>query len=493
MRFDNDRCDRMRSFAKRFAQDEEGGVIIMTLVLLVTMLVLGGMAVDFMRFENERAQLQSVSDRAVLAAASLDQDLDSKEVVEDFFEKAGYGENIIGEPDASDVNGTRSVSVDSAIDVNTFYLRLIGIDELTAPAQSAAVEGTGNIEISLILDISGSMGSRVASEDNKTRMQLLQAAAKDFVDDILLPEYRNQISINLITYSDQVRIGNDLFNALTTTPKVFQDVNGLGEVVATHTNNTPCIQFEPILPPNWASTGDLPMGDFGTLEFDTDRTWVQLADASWSGNSSTICPSNADSAIIPLSQNADELKDAIDALAPTRTTAIHIGMKWGVSLLDPSMRELLEDVASVDEAFQGVRPSEYGGGSNTIKYVILMTDGQNVTGWRPRPNVLDTAAERNRLADHGARNWSGNSARYWPHNSSNQDTWLQSLCDLAKEKMTVYTIAMGAPPHGTGVMKRCASTEANAFSTDFSSEDSRGIDEIFETIAQQITALRLNL
>ena len=61
---------RLRTrYLRAFGRDEDGEIIILTLILLVVMLVVGGMGVDFMRFEARRVVLQSVSDRAVLAAA----------------------------------------------------------------------------------------------------------------------------------------------------------------------------------------------------------------------------------------------------------------------------------------------------------------------------------------------------------------------------------------------------------------------------------------
>ena len=121
-------------YLRTFIRDEDGSIILLTLLLLIVMLVIGGMAVDFMRYESRRATLQSVADRAVLAAANLNQDLDAEEVVRDYFNKAGYGEQIIGRPRVFEDNGTRSVAVDASLDINTFYLRLIGLDTLSVQA-----------------------------------------------------------------------------------------------------------------------------------------------------------------------------------------------------------------------------------------------------------------------------------------------------------------------------------------------------------------------
>ena len=485
-----------RSLVTRFARDEEGGIIVMTLLLLIVMLVMGGMAVDFMRFESERAELQSVADRAVLAAAELDQDLDSKAVVNDFFLKAGYANNIIGEPIVEGSGGNRSVRVNSEVDVNTFYLRLIGIDTLTAPARSSAVEGTGNVEVSLILDISWSMRLNVPSE-GKTRIQLLRDAAEDFIDDLLLDDYAGQISVNLIPYSQQVRLGDELFNALNRTPPGLIDNPGQGNQFG-HTNTAQCIDFEPILPPG--HTGDIPLGDFGSLSFNTARTYQQVEHARHYTGYDPVCPDREIESVITVSQNRDALKTAIRGLEPSLNTSIHLGMKWGVTLLDPSMRDVIAGLPSTDPAFAGQRPADYNGDSNTVKYVILMTDGENFSGPRIRPEYYDTAAERAALSNNSvpqvANAWGLTTAdmNYTPHPSTQQDTWLQSLCELAKPKMTIYTIAMGAPENGVTQMQNCASQPSFAFTTNFSNaEGEKGIDEIFETIAKQITALRLSL
>ena len=48
-----------------------------------------------MRYETQRTQLQYTLDRAVLAAADLDQTLDPQGVVEDYFSKAGMSDYLV--------------------------------------------------------------------------------------------------------------------------------------------------------------------------------------------------------------------------------------------------------------------------------------------------------------------------------------------------------------------------------------------------------------
>ena len=152
------------AFIRQFRKDEDGGLIVLTLLMLVSMLVVGGMAVDFMRFEAERTKLQSVSDRAVLSAANLNQERDASAVLTEFFEAEGYAGTIVGTPVAVKNENGSMVSLSSRIDVDTFFLRLIGMDTLSAPASATAMEGVGNVEISLVLDISGSMAEPMTGQ-----------------------------------------------------------------------------------------------------------------------------------------------------------------------------------------------------------------------------------------------------------------------------------------------------------------------------------------
>jgi hypothetical protein len=401
------------------------------------------------------------------------------------------------------------VRVDSQLNVPTIYLQWVGVDELKAPAQSAAIEGAGNIEISLVLDISGSMSTVVS--DGNTRMDMLKEASTNFVNSMLDPAYEDQISMSLVSYSQHVSLGQNLYSALNTSadtmladplasPRMVDSsmagaLEGLdtGDFV---TNPARCVDFLD--------------SEFGTTTFNTGRTYQQVEQfehyTSTSSLQFPLCPKEAHQGIFPLTQTASELTDQIELFEPTSFTSIHLGMKWGVSLLDPSMRPLLENVAGVDPAFAGKRPSNYTSstGFNTVKYVILMTDGENVAGrrvlpamynsdeysffWRQTLNTYPYRYWYNNIDDHptGERpTWAGISHR--PYSATDANNQLSSICAAAKEapaNITVYTIAMGS---GSTQMDDCASTGK------YYQTSGNEIDEIFEEIARQISALRLSL
>ena len=60
----------------------DGGLILFSLFILVLMLIVGGVAVDVMRFETERTMLQNTLDSATLAATNINRDdIDPEQMV----------------------------------------------------------------------------------------------------------------------------------------------------------------------------------------------------------------------------------------------------------------------------------------------------------------------------------------------------------------------------------------------------------------------------
>ncbi len=172
-----------RKNIRRFGRDEDGSLIIFSLFIFICMLMFGGIAVDLMLYENKRTHIQNSTDRAVLAAANLNQTVDPKTVVQDYLAKVGI---IVSLDDVTVVEiGTapvitgRQVAVNVSASFDTLLMNLVGVNSLPYSAASEkAEEAVNDIEVSLILDVSGSMGSG-------SKLANMQTAAKDFVDGIL--------------------------------------------------------------------------------------------------------------------------------------------------------------------------------------------------------------------------------------------------------------------------------------------------------------------
>ena len=479
----------IRARLQCFGREEGGAIIVMTIMFLGLMMIMGGMAVDFMRFESRRTMLQSVADRSVLAAADLDQDKVAKEVVIDYFEKAGFGGTIEGEPDIIDTADYNSVGVKARYEMNSIYLKMLGIEKLSAPAAATAVEGVANIEISMVVDISGSMRNEVVPADGsastQTKIQALRAAATTFAETVLVPKYKDNISLSFVPYSEHVNAGPAIFDEMTVSKK--------------H-NWSHCIEFE--------------SADFNTAAIDLSRTYQQMQHFQWNsidtnndgvkenGVIDTVCPQYDYERIVPLTQNLDALKLEIAKIQPRAGTSIFLGLKWGLALLDDSMQSVVTKMIAnedVDAAFAG-RPAAYpvdGVASETQKVIVLMTDGQNDSSWRLQDWMYQTASQYahwasnnfwySRDRDFGFENFTNFAWKKYDNTIGN--TYMQQLCTLAKDEgVIVYAVAVEATDDGRTEMAKCASSPAHFFSA-----SGADLETIFGAIAKQITELRLSL
>lgn len=197
---------RDAALIRGFIRDDRGSLTILTIFFLLSMLVIGGLGIDLMQNETHRIRLQATLDRAVLAAADLDQTQDPQEVVNDYFQKAGLGEALTGVEVSQGLN-YRTVSAEGRQEVETIFLHMLGVDRMLSPAAGAATESRPNVEVSLALDISGSMRF-------DGRMDALRPAARDFIDQLLSGEAGATTSVNLIPYAGATNPGPTMFDYL---------------------------------------------------------------------------------------------------------------------------------------------------------------------------------------------------------------------------------------------------------------------------------------
>lgn len=351
----------------RFKRSEDGTLAIFALFLFMLMIMMGGVAVDLMRYESTRTSLQYTLDRATLAAASLSQSLDSEEVVRDYFAKAGLSNFLTGVNVSEGIN-YREVVADARAETDPKFVHLIGIDNLEAPGHSKAEQRMNNVEIVLVLDVSGSMGSN-------NRLVNLKAAAKEFVQTVLSSDAENRISISLVPFSENVNLPLALRQKYNATAVPY----GTGKV------NYNCLQ----LPDStYSQTGisrttPIPMIPVMDSTGSTNRIngYVNMTDSTYgrpnSGNFSCTARSGVNTLVLP-SQDIAALKTRIDNLQDDGTTSINIGMKWGMAMLDPGTKSIFEELAAAGQMHTrlAVRPYEFTD-PESMKVIVLMTDGEN--------------------------------------------------------------------------------------------------------------------
>ena len=98
------------------------------------------------------------------------------------------------------------------------------------------------------------------------------------------------------------------------------------------------------------------------------------------------CPKD-DAAILYAENDYNDIKTYIDNIKLHDGTATHIGMKYGVALLNPSSRDefaTLADRGIIENEYR-TRPANFD--DDVVKYIVLMTDGRTTDQMRPRvPN-----------------------------------------------------------------------------------------------------------
>ena len=449
----------------RFAGEEHGVMIPVTIFFLLILLTVCGIGVDIMRQEMVRAKVQTTLDRAILAAADLDQELVPEDVVRDYFDKSGILDYLT-EVTVDQGSTHRIVTASAQTQMKTQFLSSIGFPSFQINAYGRAEESLGDAEISLVVDISGSMGSN-------QKIQRLRSAAKEFVDTVILDESRGAVSINLIPYTAQVNAGPEIMNRLNIPRK-----HGYSS----------CVLF--------------PDSAFRTTAIDTQTAYEQAEHFELYGNTSgddpilnPSCPQKDYEEIMSFSQDKLALKQRISQLTDRANTSIHIGMKWAVGMLDPNFQPVVNSMVGaglIDSDFRG-RPTAWTGGS--LKTIILMTDGENVDTYGITPQAYGSPSQRYHWATKGLVSWveanvdrSRRSEFYFRRSSArNSDALLENVCNAAKDAgILVWSVGFEVGNHGANVMRNCASSPNHFFRV-----EGVEITEAFRSIARQLNKLKL--
>jgi Flp pilus assembly protein TadG len=387
----------------RFRRDEDGAIVIFSVFMFLMIVLLGALGVDMMRFEMERAKLQSTLDRAVLAAADIDQTMVPTDVVNEYFTKSGLGGTVTG-VNVSQGLGYRSVSVTARKSINTQLIHMLGVETMSAPAAGAAEERVDSVEISLVLDVSGSMASN-------GKIGNLRTAGNQFIDAIFANTEQDKVSISIVPYNGQVNVGPDLIDKYNITNR--------------H-NNSYCVDLPASVYTSAALSRNLPMPQHVFADtYNSSNTSSSYSTTSMTPSSTNRwCDPNPVNRIRVHSNNVLQLKGHIDNLQPVGATSIDAGMRWGSALLDPTARSVVTELVAENKViapFAG-RPLEYND-PEVLKVIVLMTDGEHWPNeyvndaFRSGPSTIYRNEDDDRYSIYHA-GVSGSNKFYIPHTNS---------------------------------------------------------------------------
>ncbi|AJE48031.1 TadE/TadG family type IV pilus assembly protein [Celeribacter indicus] len=353
----------MRAARRAYWRDEDGALFIFGLFAFVIILMVAGMGVDVIRHETLRTQLQGTLDRSILVAANIQTqaatDDDVKNIVLDYFDKAGFGD-YISKDDIDVTRGMAGRRVSATVDgsINTFFMRLAGVDDIGLSAAGTAEQSVGKMEIALVLDVSGSM-------DQNHRIANLRDAADDFAKTIFSADDRGQIALSIVPYSGQVNAGPSI-------GKMFNrgDPNDYSYCLQFDSNDFKTISIQPNTMP-------------GAKTYPQAFTFDAWNDRS-EGLELEYCDSAAANEILPFVNSYEDARSKIRGLRALGGTSINIGLKWGTALLDPSFRPITASLEAKGKVSSTLKeypldfPAE-NDSAGTQKIIVLMTDGEHDT------------------------------------------------------------------------------------------------------------------
>lgn len=393
---------------RQFLAAASGNISLVFALSLAPLAAGVGGALDYTRTMTIGSEIQSALDAGVLAAASLSQGGDPETVVRAYVEAAiaehdGVIENLVVTVDSTIALNARDVTADAVVSVPTLLLPVVGIDRLTMLRASQATEQIRNLEIALVLDVSGSMSG--------SKIEALRDAAAEFVNVMFDADPGGLTSLSIIPYNGGVRLP-DLVNA--------QIVSG----------GSPERSGCPELGEDHPVSVALPANGLPWLEW---RGQEQR-----DGHSSSFCP-ESDEASVFLQQERQPLLDLIDRLDAGGNTGLDVATAWGARALDPLWRGRLGGVFPE-------RPVDYQS-EGTLKVLVVMTDGA-------------ATAQRRTYQDSD-----GDWQTYSLYSSSQARTNMAAACDAAAlEGVAIYTIAFQVSGStNRDLMRNCASQSQNYF------------------------------
>ncbi|MEO1406100.1 MAG: pilus assembly protein TadG-related protein [Pseudomonadota bacterium] len=470
---------------QKYVSRVEGNVAFALAVSMLPILSLAGLAMDIRRAANLQTALQEVLDASSLAGGRALQTGSTDAEVEAIVQ--AFAQDFISENSHRLNCGSVTVIVDRpntitsstvSCTVPTTIASVMGFSVLDIDAESEARFDLQNVDVSFVLDMSGSM--------TDAKLSALRDAASSAVE-ILIPPGpgpASNLRVAFAPYSHAVN-GGDFFEALTDedeSREYAREVLDDGETCSDpgdclaklqseglETTDEPftgtCFwerggpdAFTDAAPGNnrYLSAGD-PVWFFDANDQDKAQGlagittgapggFFQLADNTALNMRYAECQP---AAILPLADNQSDALDYVSTLTQRgRGTNGALGLAAGWYMISEEWRDVWPT---------GSKP--HLDAPDVSKFIVLMTDGI-FDDWR-----LDTATYGDQAAQ------------------------AIQMCDAIKVAgITIFTVSFEAPAAAASLLAECASSSGTAFVADNAAE----LEQNFEEIARRIRPLRIS-
>ncbi|MEM7650971.1 MAG: TadE/TadG family type IV pilus assembly protein [Pseudomonadota bacterium] len=473
-------------------RDTAAAIIVLFALMAPILVGAAGMALDYAQAYLVQQRLSQAIDAAALAATAYSSDASEIEAkVQEFFDVNYPPEKLGATFDPEVVVEGNLVTVTGSARYDTFFLTLIGIDDVDVSAETVVQREVKGLEVVLVLDNTGSM----ATNNNISK---LRTATCEFIE-ILYGTYDSEettdcldryddfvepvnefVKIGLVPYSTSVNVGpyglgyddaGGIYDtAFLNNPQdlTFSNDADTDICILEADDGTDVTDYEgPWNMYRWCRDNDDDRGvcnyyqDYFCTAFNSTgsscQNWVYSPNARGVYRGPNYqCPR---AAVLPMTDDMTALKNRVAEMEARGWTFGNIGMAWGWRMLSPDF-PFTEGVDWDNNAYR--------------KVVVMMTDGDNV-----------------RSSPYGAFGYNNDHSV----NSSNVlDDRLESVCQNMEDQdnVTVYTITFEATSGGIDndtrtLYENCAGNGGSHEHVTTSEE----LIDVFRAIAQELSNLHI--
>lgn len=498
---------------------EKGAVAVMVAILLLSLLLVAGAAIDFGRMLYARSVMQRVADSASLGAGLEDIDLDDTLTVQEERLKAAAQKLINANNNLSPKlariqpitvsytppNGTTPDKLQLTIPfvVTTEFLKIMGVPEISlSVASTTQLPQGGPIDLALVLDTTASMND-FPKAGTERKIDTLKTAAKDLVYEVMrnASSERNDIKVGVVPFSTYVNVG--LINPVPSWVMPIERVNSsctyefpnaeckpavrydclvdgvmkkdacVGQDCSAKGKMTcsigtkyykwgGCIGARTVVPPNNPDDISKNKTTLSYIDNIADPTTIP-----YPGMATLSAPTGCGTTLLPLASNKKDVIDKIDALIPAGDTHIPAGLIWGWNVLAPGEPY---DARTLDDL------RKIGG----RKSLVLFTDGINSLS----PRLFDGAYAKN-----------GDGSRLTPEwrDGSKSNQLISTICEnIKKDGIEVYTVLfdVAAGSDTEARLKDCASGGKGGGNW-FVATKAADLKDAFRKISDKLKTLKL--
>jgi Flp pilus assembly protein TadG len=538
--------------AGRLRRDERGAIAVQFAFLALPITILAFGLLDMNRISVQRRQLQDALDAATLIAArstaTTDAALDTTGDAAFLAEMTGLGVTLTAANSTFKAGTGNRVIGTVSVSVKPIISNLWSKTDPVVTATSEVVRSVNKLEVALVLDNTGSMGSNLGSGGKK--IDALIDASKDLVDTLYAAAARasetDAVKIAVVPFSMTVNVGSTYSSSTSWITGTLPSAYG-SDVFTTSQNrftmltqtglswagciesrpdpydisdaapitSTPASMFVPYFAPDEPDDDTVKIGSSSSKYRDSRTNW-------WGGDIyNNWITDDKSSSNVWLTRQGEVTKYAANNKSKVineAKTDTDYGPNAGCGITNvlrmtnvrtsagaTTVKDKLDDMVATGNTnvamgmvwgWHMVSPnapfadgSTYGT-KNVSKVIVLLTDGDNVMGETSNPNDSTYSGYgyiwQKRLKN--ASNVALDVGATGDERRDAMDSRQTKTCAAARAKgVIIYSIGVGVSTHSKAVLQGCASTSDKYYDV----TDSAQLAAVFDAIAGSIQNLRI--